>query len=87
MCASVCECMCGVAIYLMEIYDSPIFLLIFRFEQVLAMWGVLRFYNLVRSGITWRGPEVRQLIITLWPNGDLLMGNMIYFSLILAKNA
>lgn len=22
------------------------------------MWGVLRFYNLVRSGITWHGPEV-----------------------------
>lgn len=25
------------------------------------MWGVLRFYNLVRSGITWRGPEVIEL--------------------------
>lgn len=26
------------------------------------MWGVLRFYNLVRSGITWRGPEVIELV-------------------------
>ncbi|XP_049314394.1 uncharacterized protein LOC105223791 isoform X1 [Bactrocera dorsalis] len=29
--------------------------------NVLAMWGVLRFYNLVRSGITWKGPEVIEL--------------------------
>ncbi|XP_014088330.2 uncharacterized protein [Bactrocera oleae] len=27
--------------------------------NVLAMWGVLRFYNLVRSGITWKGPEAK----------------------------
>ncbi|TDG39993.1 hypothetical protein AWZ03_013585 [Drosophila navojoa] len=26
------------------------------------MWGVLRFYNLVRSGITWRGPEAKTAI-------------------------
>lgn len=25
------------------------------------MWGVLRFYNFVRSGITWKGPEVMEL--------------------------
>ncbi|KAI8121958.1 hypothetical protein CVS40_7073 [Lucilia cuprina] len=31
------------------------------FINVLSMWGVLRFYNLVRSGITWRGPEVIEL--------------------------
>ncbi|XP_032598979.1 uncharacterized protein LOC6557888 isoform X1 [Drosophila grimshawi] len=30
--------------------------------NVLAMWGVLRFYNLVRSGITWRGPEAKTAI-------------------------
>ncbi|ALC43683.1 CG32204 [Drosophila busckii] len=30
--------------------------------QVLAMWGVLRFYNLVRAGITWRGPEAKTAI-------------------------
>ncbi|XP_054085142.1 uncharacterized protein LOC105214585 isoform X2 [Zeugodacus cucurbitae] len=27
--------------------------------NVLAMWGVMRFYNLVRSGITWKGPEAK----------------------------
>lgn len=32
------------------------------FINVLAMWGVLRFYNLVRSGITWRGPEAKTAI-------------------------
>ncbi|XP_030387885.1 uncharacterized protein LOC115634363 [Scaptodrosophila lebanonensis] len=32
------------------------------FINVLAMWGVLRFYNLVRSGITWRGPEAKTTI-------------------------
>ncbi|XP_036326091.1 uncharacterized protein LOC118739078 [Rhagoletis pomonella] len=29
--------------------------------NVLAMWGVMRFYNLVRAGITWKGPEVIEL--------------------------
>ncbi|XP_013119259.1 uncharacterized protein LOC106096188 [Stomoxys calcitrans] len=29
------------------------------FINVLSMWGVLRFYNLVRCGITWRGPEAK----------------------------
>lgn len=28
------------------------------------MWGVLRFYNLLRIGVTWKGPEV----IELWYN-------------------
>lgn len=28
------------------------------------MWGVMRFYNLLRIGITWKGPEV----IELWYN-------------------
>ncbi|XP_033149424.1 uncharacterized protein LOC108598306 isoform X3 [Drosophila busckii] len=32
------------------------------FINVLAMWGVLRFYNLVRAGITWRGPEAKTAI-------------------------
>jgi len=59
---SVCECICGVGFYLMDIYGTQFFA--FLLEQVLAMWGVLRFYNLVRSGITWRGPEVSQLINT-----------------------
>ncbi|XP_054734204.1 uncharacterized protein LOC129241737 [Anastrepha obliqua] len=27
--------------------------------NVLAMWGVMRFYNLVRAGITWKGPEAK----------------------------
>ncbi|XP_063695765.1 uncharacterized protein LOC134827140 [Culicoides brevitarsis] len=27
----------------------------------LAMWGVMRFYNLLRIGITWKGPEVIEL--------------------------
>ncbi|XP_030245580.1 uncharacterized protein LOC115564892 [Drosophila navojoa] len=36
--------------------------LIFGICRVLAMWGVLRFYNLVRSGITWRGPEAKTAI-------------------------
>lgn len=31
------------------------------FINVLAMWGVMRFYNLVRAGITWKGPEVIEL--------------------------
>ncbi|KAH8373464.1 hypothetical protein KR009_010122 [Drosophila setifemur] len=30
--------------------------------NVMAMWGVLRFYNLIRSGITWRGPEAKTAI-------------------------
>lgn len=34
------------------------------FEQILAMWGVLRYYNLLRVGVTWKGPE----IIELWYN-------------------
>ncbi|XP_005177227.2 uncharacterized protein LOC101898116 [Musca domestica] len=29
------------------------------FINVLSMWGVLRFYNLVRCGITWKGPEAK----------------------------
>ncbi|XP_055854593.1 uncharacterized protein LOC129918216 [Episyrphus balteatus] len=29
------------------------------FINVLAMWGVMRFYNLVRAGITWKGPEAK----------------------------
>ncbi|XP_075160339.1 uncharacterized protein LOC142233325 [Haematobia irritans] len=29
------------------------------FINVLSMWGVLRFYNLLRCGITWRGPEAK----------------------------
>lgn len=32
--------------------------------QILAMWGVLRYYNLLRVGVTWKGPE----IIELWYN-------------------
>lgn len=28
------------------------------------MWGVMRFYNLLRIGVTWKGPE----IIELWYN-------------------
>lgn len=28
------------------------------------MWGVLRFYNLLRIGVSWKGPEV----IELWYN-------------------
>ncbi|XP_037935488.1 uncharacterized protein LOC119669593 [Teleopsis dalmanni] len=31
------------------------------FINVLSMWGVMRFYNLVRAGITWKGPEVIEL--------------------------
>lgn len=57
--ASVCECICGGEFYLIDIYGTQF--VAFPFEQVLAMWGVLRFYNLVRSGITWRGPEVGHL--------------------------
>ncbi|XP_012159277.1 uncharacterized protein LOC101454059 isoform X2 [Ceratitis capitata] len=32
--------------------------------NVLAMWGVMRFYNLVRSGITWKGPEAKTTAAT-----------------------
>lgn len=38
----------------------------FSFSQVLAMWGVMRFYNLLRIGVTWKGPEV----IELWYNAS-----------------
>uniref|UniRef100_A0A1A9ZRY4 Uncharacterized protein n=1 Tax=Glossina pallidipes TaxID=7398 RepID=A0A1A9ZRY4_GLOPL len=34
------------------------------FINVLVMWGVLRFYNLLRSGITWRGPEAKTATTT-----------------------
>uniref|UniRef100_A0A1A9WA97 Uncharacterized protein n=1 Tax=Glossina brevipalpis TaxID=37001 RepID=A0A1A9WA97_9MUSC len=34
------------------------------FINVLVMWGVLRFYNLLRSGITWRGPEAKTTTTT-----------------------
>lgn len=34
--------------------------------QSLAMWGVMRFYNLLRIGITWKGPE----IIELWQSSS-----------------
>lgn len=30
------------------------------------MWGVLRFYNLLRIGVSWKGPEV----IELWYNAS-----------------
>lgn len=30
------------------------------------MWGVMRFYNLLRIGITWKGPE----IIELWQSSS-----------------
>lgn len=30
------------------------------------MWGVMRFYNLIRAGVTWKGPEV----IELWHNSN-----------------
>ncbi|XP_046808701.1 stress response protein NST1 [Lucilia cuprina] len=38
------------------------------FINVLSMWGVLRFYNLVRSGITWRGPEAKTTLTTATNN-------------------
>ncbi|KAM7355696.1 uncharacterized protein ACRADG_001676 isoform 1-T4 [Cochliomyia hominivorax] len=38
------------------------------FINVLSMWGVLRFYNLVRSGITWRGPEAKTTLTTTTHN-------------------
>jgi len=47
----------------MDIYGTQFFA--FLLEQVLAMWGVLRFYNLVRSGITWRGPVNVELLCRL----------------------
>uniref|UniRef100_A0A336LX46 CSON002828 protein n=1 Tax=Culicoides sonorensis TaxID=179676 RepID=A0A336LX46_CULSO len=31
------------------------------FLNSLAMWGVMRFYNLLRIGITWKGPEIIEL--------------------------
>lgn len=37
------------------------------------MWGVLRYYNLLRAGVTWKGPEV----IELWYNQcDSLKGSV-----------
>ncbi|XP_031640581.1 uncharacterized protein LOC116352261 [Contarinia nasturtii] len=31
------------------------------FINVIAVWGVLRFYHSVRAGFTWKGPEVIEL--------------------------
>lgn len=39
---------------------------LYYFLQSLAMWGVMRFYNLLRIGITWKGPE----IIELWQSSS-----------------
>jgi hypothetical protein len=29
--------------------------------QVVALYGVMRFYNLLRAGISWKGPEAIEL--------------------------
>ncbi|XP_058129864.1 uncharacterized protein LOC131288453 [Anopheles ziemanni] len=29
--------------------------------NILAMWAVTRFYNLLRAGVTWKGPELIEL--------------------------
>ena len=30
-------------------------------SQIMAMWAVTRFYNLLRAGVTWKGPELIEL--------------------------
>jgi hypothetical protein len=35
--------------------------IVHKMLQVAAMYGVMKFYNMLRAGISWKGPETIEL--------------------------